>query len=272
MSPENAVLEAQGLCAGYPRARQPALCDVSLELHAGEFLAVLGPNGAGKSTLVKALTGLLAPSSGSVRLFGTELSRLSRQQVARHLAVVPQQVQVCFGFTVREVVLMGRAPHQGRLLIPSAHDHAVVDEVLARTDLDRLADRPVQGLSGGEQKRVAIARALAQQPSILVLDEATAHLDIQHTVELHALVRREVRDNRVACLAVMHDLNEAAQNASRVMLLDRGRVRAIGTVQDVMTYRLLRDTFGVDLYVGVNEIDGTRYFIPMRRDDAAKPW
>ena len=259
------ALEARGVSVQYPRSSEPALLDVSLFLHAGEVLATLGPNGAGKSTLLRVLTGVLPPSSGAVFLDGKDVSTLTRRDIARCVAVVPQNVQVAFGFTVREIVMMGRSPHQGGLLVPSKNDREIVEHTLDRTDLLHLAGRPVSSLSGGEQKRVAIARALAQQPNVLLLDEATAHLDIRHAVALHALIRREVEERKLACLAIMHDLNEAAQNANRVVLLDQGRLRAVGTIPEVMTYRILRDTFGVELYVGVNDIDGTRYFVPMRQ-------
>jgi iron complex transport system ATP-binding protein len=259
------VLRATGLWAAYPGSPTPVLHELCLELDKGEVLALLGPNGAGKSSLVRALTGLLAPSRGSVELFGRDLRSLARREIARRVAVVPQSPRVAFGFSVREAVLMGRAPHQGAMLVASETDRRVVDGVLERTGLGPLASRPAAELSGGEQLLVAIARALAQQPEILMLDEATAHLDVRHSVLLHALVRTEVRERGLACLAVLHDLNEAAQNADRVVLLGGGTVRAQGTIEQVMTYRTLRETFGVDLYVGVNELDGTRYFVPIRQ-------
>ena len=264
MRKSESALEAQDVVVRYPKSQDPALSNVSIRVVPGSLVAILGPNGAGKSTLVKVLTGVLPPDAGRLSLFGEDLASLSPRQVARRVAVVPQDVRVAFGFTVREVVTMGRAPHQGAMLVSSSQDDAVVEQVLERTDLAELAHRPVGGLSGGEQKRVAVARALAQQPDVLVLDEATAHLDIRHSVGLHALVRREIRERKLACMAVMHDLNEAAQNADIVVLMDRGVIRAQGAVEDVMTYRTLRDIFGVELYVGVNELDGTRYFIPMR--------
>lgn len=259
-------LEAIDVSAGYPN-REPVLHDVRLAFPRGTVSAILGANGSGKSTLVKVLTGLLPPSRGSVHLFGVDLSTVSRREVARRVAVVPQQAPVAFDFRARDVVMMGRAPHQGPMLVPTSEDRRVVDEVLRRTDLTALADRRVCELSGGEQMRVAIARALAQQPDVLVLDEATGPLDIRHTVALNALVRREVKEHGLACITVLHDLSQAAQNADHIVLLVAGRVLAQGPIPAVMTYRLLRETYGVDLYVGVNELDGTRYFVPIREGD-----
>ena len=264
---QKVLLEACGVSAGYGR-QPPAIVDVELKLHGGEVIAVLGPNGAGKSTLVKTLTGVLEPQHGEVRLLGADIRRVGRREVARRIAVVPQDVHVAFDFRVRDVVMMGRAPHQGSMMLACSSDRAIVQSMLERTDLVDLAERNVRELSGGEQMRVAIARALAQQPEILVLDEATAHLDIRHSVTIHALVRREVRERNLGCIVVLHDLNEAAQNADQVLVLQNGRVKAKGPVPQVMTYRVLRETFGVDLYVGVNELDGTRYFIPIREHQA----
>jgi iron complex transport system ATP-binding protein len=260
------ALETIRICAQYGTSDENRLAEVTMNVLPGELVALVGPNGAGKTTLIRVLTGVLPATAGEVRLFGQPIAGLDRRQIARRIAVVPQHVQVAFGFTVREVVSMGRAPHQGSMLVSTGKDRAVVDAVLEKTGLEALAHRPVTGLSGGEQKRVAIARALAQEPDVLVLDEASAHLDIRHRVELLSLVRTEIRERNLACLSVMHDLSEVAQNADRVVILHDGRVRAQGSVQEVMTYRILRETFGVDLYVGVNELDGTRYFVPIRSD------
>jgi len=258
------ALETVRVHAEYDKKRQNCLSDVSVSVSPGYLVAVIGPNGAGKTSLIRVLTGILPPSEGSVLVFGQPLHTLSRRAIARRIAVVPQHVRVAFGFTVREVVAMGRAPHQGAMLAAGQHDRRIVLETLERTRLTQLADRPVTELSGGEQKRVAIARALAQQPDVLILDEATAHLDIRHRVELHAIVRDEIQRRQLACLSVMHDLSEVAQNADRVIVIADGTLRAQGSVEEVMTYRILRETFGVDLYVGVNELDGTRYFVPIR--------
>ena len=203
---------------------------------------------------------------GQVRLFGCPLGELDRRSIARRIAVVPQRAEVAFDFTVEQVVRMGRAPHQGSMQIPSASDIKAVESALTRTHLVSLAHRPVSGLSGGEQKRVAVARALAQQPDVLILDEAGAHLDIRHKLELMCIVRQEVRDHNLACLSVMHDLTEVAQTADRVAILHKGCLRALGTVDQVMTREILREVFEVDIHVGTNELDGSRYFVPIRPD------
>ncbi|APR83429.1 Vitamin B12 ABC transporter, ATPase component BtuD [Minicystis rosea] len=252
------------MSAGY--GTTDVLRDVSLSVQAGQLCVVLGPNGAGKSTLVKVLSGALRPRHGTVTLAGKDLAKLDRPAIARQVAVVPQAVEVAFGFSVREVVMMGRAPHQGAWMHASDADHAAVERAIEACELHVLADRPVAALSGGEQKRVAIARALAQEAPVLLLDEAGAHLDVRHTIVVHELVRRELERRELACVAVLHDLNAAARYADRVALIQAGRVVAEGTVPEVMTYRKLTDVFETELYVGVNEIDDSRYFLPFR------PW
>ncbi len=237
---------------------------MSFTVEAGQICAILGPNGAGKSTLLRVLSGLLVPTRGRVAVHGVDLASLDRRGVARRIAVVHQHVEVAMGFTVRDVVAMGRAPHQGGWMRSSARDGEVVARALGTCELDGLAHRLVAELSGGEQKRVAIARALAQEAQILLLDEPGAHLDVRHLVAVHELIRSEVATRNLACVAVLHDMNLAAEYADRVALLKDGRLLAHGTVPEVMTYRRLKEVFETELWVGVNELDGARYFLPVR--------
>ncbi|MFO0591335.1 MAG: ABC transporter ATP-binding protein [Polyangiaceae bacterium] len=241
-----------------------ALSGISLGVEPGRICAVLGPNGAGKSTLVKILSGALRPARGKVTLFGEDLATLDRRALAQRIAVVPQAVEVALGFTVQQVVAMGRAPHQGAWMRSSDEDDAVVQRAIEACDLAHLSERPVTHLSGGEQKRVAIARALAQSARALVLDEAASHLDIRHAIELHEVVCREVAERQLVCVVVLHDLNAAARYADQVALLKLGRLVACGTIEEVMTYRRLKEVFEAELYVGVNELDNKRYFLPVR--------
>lgn len=271
-------LSLRGVTAGYSAPRsapgQPAkdqLLDVDLSLHAGELVCVLGPNGAGKTTLVRVASGLLDASAGEVRLLGADMGSLARADVARSLAVVEQQQELAMGFTVRDVVAMGRAPHQGAWMRPSERDASTIAASLERCDLVELASRPAHALSGGEQKRVAIARALVQEPKVLLLDEPGAFLDVKHELDLYELLAAEVKDRELACLVVMHDLNVAAQFADRVVLMKNGRVVAAGTVDDVMTWKTLKETFDADLYCGVNDLTGARFFLPMRTRGAVSP-
>jgi iron complex transport system ATP-binding protein len=257
-----AALVASALFAGYYAAGKAfdVLSDVSLTLPCGELVVVVGPNGAGKSTLLRVLSGTLAPRLGHVTLFGADLARLSRREIARRLAVVPQRAEVALGFRVEQVIMMGRTPHQGMLQLASSADRSAVDDAIAMTQIAHLRGRLATELSGGEQKLVALARALAQEPSVLLLDEPSAHLDPSHAIALFELLQRQARQRGMACLAIAHDLNLAAAFADRVVLLQAGVVRASGTVAEVMTRENLSQAFGVELETGL--AGSVRYFVP----------
>jgi len=255
------VLRLEGVSASYDGRR--VLSGVSLDLQAGELFGLLGPNGAGKSTLLRVAAGMHDPDEGQVHLEGTALGTLDRRAIARRIAFVPQRTDMAFPFSVLQVVLMGRAPHLGGYAIEGDEDHAIAEEALREVDALALSGRSFMALSGGERQRVVIARALCQRPRVLLLDEPAAFLDIRHQAELHELLRAGSREGRFAVVAAMHDLNLAAQACDRVLLLSEGKTAGLGTVEDVLTYGRVRETFGTDVYVGVNELTGARYFLPM---------
>ncbi len=237
---------------------------VSLAARAGEVVALLGANGAGKSTLLRLLSGLLPPTEGKVRLGGVDVSDLDRRAVARAVALVPQSERVAEGFKVRDVVAMGRAPHQDGWMRVGQADLAAVDDALERCDLRMVADRSVETLSGGEQRRVAIARALAQKAAVLALDEPSAFLDVRHRLELYDLLADIAERDRVACVVAMHDLDAAARIATQVLLLRAGRVLASGPPAEVMTPALLGQAFEVELDAVVHAPSGARVFVALR--------
>ena len=245
-------------------AGTPAVRDVSLRVHAGTVAALLGPNGAGKSTLLRLAAGLLAPEAGSVWVGGADVASMDRRAVARAVAFVPQSEQAPAGFTVREVVAMGRAPHQDGWMRERPEDRAAVDDAVARCDLRALAERAVETLSGGEQRRVAVARALASRPRVLLLDEPAAFLDVRHRLELHDLLVSVAAHDGLACVVSMHDLDAAARVADHVLLLRGGRAVAAGPPGEVMTAELLRRAFDAEVEVGVHAATGLRYFVPIR--------
>jgi iron complex transport system ATP-binding protein len=244
---------------------EAALVDVSLAVAAGEIVVVLGPNGAGKSTLLRVLAGTLRPSAGEARLFGASIDRRERQEIAREVAFVAQSEEVRFAFSVRQVVLMGRAPHQAGWMRPSEEDARVVSDVLRRMDLEPLADRPVEQLSGGEKKRVAIARAFAQSSRVLLLDEPTAFLDVRHQVALVDELHRLAETRQTACVVVTPDLQLAAAHASRLVLIKQGRLIATGTADEVLTPARLEEAFDWPIQVGRFDATGERVFIPRSR-------
>jgi iron complex transport system ATP-binding protein len=256
-----ALLELDAVSASYDGQR--VLSAVSLAVSSGEFVGLLGPNGAGKSTLLRVACGMHAPDEGRVLLDGAPLASLDRRAVARRVAFVPQRTDLAFPFSVLAVVLMGRAPHLGGYGLEGPEDRAIAEEALREVDAFGLRERPFSALSGGERQRVVLARALCQRAQVLLLDEPAAFLDIRHQVELHELLRSGTRAGRFAVVSAMHDLNLASQACDRVLLLSEGHTAGLGTIDDVLTYARVRETFGVDVYVGVNELTGARYFLPM---------
>ncbi len=231
------MLKIKGLSVFYGARR--VLQDVSLELQSGQVLALIGPNGAGKSTLVRAVSGVIPVQAGKVQVDGMNLLALPAMQRARFLAVVPQAVAMPPAFSAWETVLLGRTPYLNFLGQISEKDEQIARLALERVDALDLADRRVGELSGGEQQRVLLARALAQSTPILLLDEPTVHLDLQHQVSLMETVCSLAHSDNLAVLVALHDLNLAAIYADRVALLVAGEVKATGTVREVLTPELI---------------------------------
>jgi len=239
------VIELCGVGVSVGKAQ--LLAPTDLRLRAGELVCVAGPNGAGKSTLVRVLAGALTPSSGQVSFLGRPLASFSASERARRRAVVSQRSEIAFGFSCREVVLLGRHPHSE--LAEGRRDLEAVERALARVEVGHLAERDVTTLSSGERQRVEIARALAQLDSdlppaetALLLDEPTSNLDLAHQHSVLGLARAASREGRLV-LAVLHDLNLAAQYADRLVLLDAGRLAADGSPRAVLTSELIWSVF-----------------------------
>ena len=240
------TLELHGVEAGYPGrpAAQPVLRGIDLQLEPGEMLALIGPNGAGKSTLLRLAGGILRPSAGSATLLDRDLKTMGAREVARQVAVVPQEGPIPMGLVVREMVALGRTPYARLLLGPTSHDREMVDWALTAAGVDGLAERFVDELSGGERQRVILARALAQEPRLLLLDEPTANLDLLHQVAMLELVRGLTRERGLAVLAAVHDLQLAALYCDRVALMHAGRIVSQGPPEAVLTEPLLLEAFG----------------------------
>ncbi|UCH25528.1 MAG: ABC transporter ATP-binding protein [Trueperaceae bacterium] len=239
-------LRAEALSFSY--GERPVLREVAFVLEAGELVGVVGPNGAGKSTLIDLLTRVRAPGSGRVSLDGVPLSKLSRLELARKIAVVPQAVSLPHAFSVGDIVMMGRTPHLGFLAPESDEDREIVGAAMRTTDVWEFRDRLVGNLSGGERQRVAFARALAQQPRYLLLDEPTAHLDLRYQVEVLRYARDATRRG-LGALLVLHDLNLCARVCDRVVVLSEGVVVANGLPRTVVSEQLLKQVYGPDVRV-----------------------
>ncbi|RPH61219.1 MAG: heme ABC transporter ATP-binding protein [Chloroflexi bacterium] len=241
------MLQIQNLTVHYGQRR--ALNNVSLNVQKGELMALLGPNGSGKSTLIRALSGVQRATSGSLSLFGHPLNGLTPTERARLMAVVPQALTMPPAFTVWETVLLGRTPYLNFLGQISARDEDIARRALEKADALHLADRLVGELSGGEQQRVLLARALAQATPVLLLDEPTTHLDLQHQLCLLELVRHLAHDENLTVLVALHDLNLAARYADRVALIVRGELKATGTPKQVLSPELISQVYQVPVQV-----------------------
>jgi iron complex transport system ATP-binding protein len=258
-------LAADGLTFHYgPR---PVLHEVGVTVARGELVGVIGPNGSGKTTLVRVLSGVRRPAAGTVRLDGTPLAQLGRRELARRVAVMPQDPTLEFPFTALEVVLMGRAPHQAPLALPRAADLAIARAALARLDVGDAEARPLDQLSGGERQRVLLARALAQEPDVLLLDEPTTHLDLRHQTGIYAVVDALRRERGLAVVSVLHDLNLAALYCDRLVLLAGGRVMRDGAPADVLVPEVLAAAYGTPVDVGRSEATGAIVVLPVPRRD-----
>ena len=244
--PRGVALQLHDFRFGFPR-RPDFLGPVSLAVQPGDTWAIIGPNGAGKSTLLRLMAGLLPPKSGAIEWSGTNLSKLPPRARARAIAFLPQRSPTDFDLTVREVVLMGRFPHRSLGLFESANDHRIAEEAMRTTAVLLLADRVFSTLSGGEAQRVHLAAALAQQPKLLLLDEPTASLDLEHQLGIFELLRRIANQHAVAVVVVTHDVNLAARYCDHVLLLDDGRVAAVGSPREVITPAVLEPVYRVGL-------------------------
>jgi ABC-type cobalamin/Fe3+-siderophores transport system ATPase subunit len=240
------MLKIQNLSVSYGSRR--VLHDVSFEVQSGEVLALIGPNGAGKSTLIRAVSGVI-PYTGQIRTNGDNFAALSTLQRAKYIATVPQAVALPPAYTVWETVLFGRTPHLGFLGQPSHKDEEIARQALGRVSALPFADRRVGELSGGEQQRILLARALCQSTPILLLDEPTAHLDLQYQVGLLELVHELAHRDHLAVLVALHDLNLAAHYADRIALMVAGDIKAMGKAKDVLQPDLIREAYCLPVQV-----------------------
>ena len=258
------ALAANGI--GVQRSGRWTLRGVSLATQPGSVLGLVGPNGSGKSTLLRCLAGLWPVSEGAVTLDGEPLERLHRSAIARRVTYVPQEALLEFDFSVREIVAMGRYPHRGRFARESAEDREVAELSLRRADILHIADRPVTQLSGGERQRVLIARSLATRAGILLLDEPTANLDVDHGLDVLELCRGLASEGQSVVIAT-HDLNAVSRFADRAVLLDAGRIAAQGEPSAVLTRENIQRVFRVQSEL-MQAADGTTQLLFTRTKDS----
>ncbi len=237
--------------------------NVSLTVKEGDFVGILGPNGSGKTTLLKSISHTLKPYKGAILLDKNDIYAMKSIDLAKHMAVVPQESNIGFSFTALDIVLMGRNPHMKRFQMESEKDMEIVRNAMNQTNTWYLADRPINELSGGEKQRVVIARALAQEPKVLLLDEPLTHLDMINQLEIMDLVRELCIKDQMIVLAVIHDLNLAGRYCTSAILLKNSRVFAAGTLDQVLTSENLKSVFNVDAIVKKSPVTNTPYILPL---------
>lgn len=262
------MLRAIDLSFSYPRGRRTlrhVLHDVSFDVDRGTMVGVLGPNGSGKTTLVRIIAGMLRPDSGRVLLDGVSVADLPRRELARRVALVPQETQTTFDFSVIDIVLMGRYPHLGPFELERPADLEIARNALRATGTETLESRSFATLSGGEKQRVIIAAALAQASDILLLDEPTTALDIGYQFEIAALLKRLNADHGTTMVVSTHDLNLAAALCERVVLIKAGRVIAHGPTLETLTAHNIRLLYDVDADVQFHERAGHLTVVPLGR-------
>lgn len=262
---ENAVqrLTADNVTLGYDQ--RVIAENLSVEIPDHSFTVIVGPNACGKSTLLRALARMLKPTAGRVLLDGQAIGSLPAKKVARTLGLLPQSSIAPDGITVADLVSRGRYPHQGLLRQWSPEDERIVRESMASTGVAELADRAVDELSGGQRQRVWIAMALAQQTPLLLLDEPTTYLDIQHQIDVLDLCAELHEEQGRTLVAVLHDLNHAARYATHLIALRAGRVVAEGPPAEVVTAELVEEVFGLRCQVVPDPATGTPLVVPAAR-------
>ncbi|HHT76026.1 MAG: ABC transporter ATP-binding protein [Methanomassiliicoccaceae archaeon] len=248
-------LSVQGVSFCY--RSEDVVSDVSFEAGEGQIVGILGPNGSGKTTLLKCINRVLSPKNGTVFINGVDYREKTRKQIAQQIGVVPQSANSSFPFTALDIVMMGRNPDLERFEREKESDLQIVSKAMEMTNTSFLADRPMDQLSGGERQRVIIARALAQRPRIMLLDEPTLHLDVNHQIEILDLISRLAREERMLVIIVTHDLSLAARYCDRIILMRKGRIVSAGDVTQVLTRENMAKVFSINAAIYYDERIGT---------------
>jgi iron complex transport system ATP-binding protein len=249
----NQAIRAENLTFAYQD--KPVLERVSLSVEKGEMVGIIGPNGSGKTTLLKIFSAVLT-GSGEVGLNGRNIQTYGKRELSRLFAMVPQESQMLFPYTVAEIVLMGRASYHSPLALEGERDLEIARASMALTDCLSFADRYLHELSGGEKQRVIIARALAQEPEILLLDEPSAFLDLKHQVQVFELMRRLNRERNLTIVAALHDLNLAALFFPRLVLLRDGKIYRDGSPKEVLTEKTIQEVYDIQVRIEPDPLGG----------------
>jgi iron complex transport system ATP-binding protein len=258
------AFDIRGLSAGYPHGRAISV-DLDLTIERGSFVAIIGPNACGKSTLLRTIARLLPALAGSVLLDGRDIRSRGAKELARELGLLSQSAEAPDGMRVADLIARGRYPHRRPFAAWSADDEQAVRRAMERTSVVELADRPVDELSGGQRQRVWLAMALAQETEVLLLDEPTTFLDITHQLDMLDLFRAINREQGATVVAVLHDLNQAARYADRIVAMRDGEIVGAGMPEEVLTPDVMRRVFDLECTVIADPETGTPMIVPRRR-------
>lgn len=239
------MIDVRNVSGGYNGV--DVIHNISFSIPEGTFFGIIGPNGSGKSTLLRYISGIAKPTSGEVLFLGKPIFSYSRKDIAKQMAVLPQEQNQPFSFSVREIVAMGRYPFQSGLIpIYSKEDLAIVDHALEDLHLKEIEHEPFDQLSGGQKQRTILARILAQQPKIILLDEPMNHLDVYYQVEVLRLLKSWIKTKKITIISVLHDINLTALFSDQLLVLsNKGEIAALGSTKEVLNSTLLHDVFGI---------------------------
>ncbi|MTI68140.1 MAG: ABC transporter ATP-binding protein [Firmicutes bacterium] len=255
------AVEIKDLNFGYGETLN--LKDVSFSIKKGDFVSIIGPNGSGKSTLLKNIASILRPKDGLIKIDNKDIENYNSKDLAKKMALVPQNTNIAYDFSVFDVVLMGRSPYLSRFQRERDIDYKKTKEALRLTDTLHLSERNINYISGGERQRVIVARALAQDTDILLLDEPTSHLDINHQIEILSLLKKLNKEKDMTIILVLHDLNLASRFSDKIVLVNEGTILAKGIPEEVITYKNLEKVYNLDMVISTNVYTASPYIIPL---------
>lgn len=255
------ALDIKNLVFGYKD--NLVIKDVSFSIEPGSFVSIIGPNGSGKSTLLKTINNLYKPNSGSIFLYGMDISSYKKRDIAKKVALVPQDTNIDYDFTVEDIVMMGRHPYKKRFETEDEKDHKIVNESLELTNTLNLKDRAINQISGGERQRALIAKAIAQKPTIILLDEPTSNLDINHQMDVLNLLKKLNEENGLTVVLVIHDINLACRYSDKIILLNKGEILGIGEPKDVITVENMENAYDMTVAIEKNKYTDTIHLTPI---------
>lgn len=237
--------------------------NINLNIESNKFYSIIGPNGSGKTTLLRNISKAIEPLSQTIFVIGSDIKKLKFKELSKKIAYVPQSTQLDFNFSVMDIVLMGRTPYLKRFQNESTYDLEMAENAMNLTNTWHLRDRNINELSGGERQRVIIARAIVQQTDILLLDEPISNLDIQHQIKILDTLKTLNIEKKLTIIAVLHDLNIAAQYSDYLILVNKGEVQSQGTPEKVLTRKNILDVYNLDTYIIQNPITQKPHIIPI---------